>query len=149
MNCLKKISCAFNYLVFAAATLTIAGVLYEGYALKWFDVVGGIFVPVTDFSFIKVMWKWCEKCGLKKGRALAVGAGGMAQAAPIGKGPMAKVGTALEQMAEDIKNDVSGDTIYTKPILPRCMYKIAGNFSFVAEGKKNGLSRKQIKGTVK
>lgn len=52
MNCLKKISCAFNYLVFAAATLTIAGVLYEGYALKWFDVVGGIFVPVTDFSFI-------------------------------------------------------------------------------------------------
>lgn len=112
-------------------------------------VNNGFYDDYQNNLAIKVMWKWCEKCGLKKGRALAVGAGGMAQAAPIGKGPMAKVGTALEQMAEDIKNDVSGDTIYTKPILPRCMYKIAGNFSFVAEGKKNGLSRKQIKGTVK
>lgn len=52
MNGLKRVSCAFNYLVFAAATLTAAGLIYEGYELQWFDVVGGIFVPVMDFSFI-------------------------------------------------------------------------------------------------
>lgn len=112
-------------------------------------VNNGFYDDYQNNLAIKVMWKWCEKCGLKKGRALAIGAGGMAQAAPIGKGPMAKVGAALEQMAEDIQNDASGDTIYTKPIFPRCMYKIAGNFGFSMQGKQNGLSRKQIKGTVK
>lgn len=73
---------------------------------------------IHDFIAIKIIWKWCDKCGLLKGRALAVGAGGMVHAAPLGKGPLAKVDGALEEIAEDIKNNRSGDTIFVKPSFP-------------------------------
>ena len=83
--------------------------------------------------------------GLQKGRALAVGAGGMVHAAPLGKGPLAKVDGALEELAEDIKNSKTGDTIFVKPSFPRFLYTFMGNLSFTAEGKKNGLSKADIK----
>lgn len=108
-------------------------------------VNNGFYDDVQNNIAIKIMWKWCDKCGFLKGRALAVGAGGMVQAAPLGKGPMAKVDKALDQLAEDIKNRRSGDTIFVKPSFPRFLYTLMGNMSFAAEGKKNGLSKKDIK----
>ena len=48
---MKKVICSFNHFVFLATTLTIAGVFYEGMALKWFDIVA-IFILVMDGSFI-------------------------------------------------------------------------------------------------
>ena len=108
-------------------------------------VNNGFYDDVQNNIAIKIMWKWCEKCGLGKGRALAVGAGGMVHAAPLGKGPLAKVDAALEQMAENIKNSRSGDTIFVKPSFPRFLYTFMGNLSFTAEGKKNGLSKADIK----
>ena len=110
-------------------------------------VNNGFYDDAQNNIAIKIMWKWCEKCGLKKGRALAVGAGGLTQAAPIGKGPMAKVGAALEQMADDIQNSRTADTIFVRPAFPRFLYELIGNHSFVTEGKKNGLNRADIKKT--
>ena len=46
-----KVSKILNYFVFIATTLAIAGVFYEGMALKWFDIVG-VFVLIMDVSFI-------------------------------------------------------------------------------------------------
>lgn len=46
-----KVSKLLNYFVFIAATLAIAGVFYEGMALKWFDIVG-VLIIVMDISFI-------------------------------------------------------------------------------------------------
>lgn len=108
-------------------------------------VNNGFYDDVQNNIAIKIIWKWCEKCGLAKGRTLAVGAGGMVHAAPLGKGPLARVDSALEQMAEDIKNNRSGDTIFVKPSFPRFLYIFMGNLSFKAEGKKNGLSKADIK----
>lgn len=108
-------------------------------------VNNGFYDDVQNNIAIKIIWKWCDKCGLLKGRALAVGAGGMVHAAPLGKGPLAKVDGALHQMAEDIKNNRSGDTIFVKPSFPRFLYTFMGNLSFTAEGKKNGLSKADIK----
>ncbi len=48
---MKKISKILNYCVFIATTLAIAGVFYEGMALKWFDVVG-VFILTMDVLFI-------------------------------------------------------------------------------------------------
>ena len=48
---LKKIVYFFNYFVFLAATLAIAGVFYEGMEQKWFDLVG-IFILFMDYSFL-------------------------------------------------------------------------------------------------
>lgn len=108
-------------------------------------VNNGFYDDFQNSIAIKTMWKWCDKCALKKGRALAVGAGGMTKAAPMGKGPMAKVGAALEKMAEDIQKNNSGDTIFVKPSFPRFMYKFMGNISFSLQGKKNGLTRADMK----
>ena len=105
----------------------------------------GFYDDVQNRIAIKIMWKWCDKCGLLKGRAIAVGAGGILHAAPLGKGPMARVDTVLDEFAEDIKNRRLGDTIFVKPSFPRFLYTLMGNMSFTAEGRKNGLSKKDIK----
>ena len=112
-------------------------------------VNNGFYDDVQNRIAIKIMWKWCDECGLLKGSALAVGAGGMVQAAPLGKGPLAKVDDALRQLAENIKNCRSGDTIFVKPSFPRFLYTFMGNMSFTAKGKKNGLSKKDIKNSPK
>lgn len=109
-------------------------------------VNNGFYDDIQNNIALKIIWKWCEKSRLKKGRALAVGAGGMAQAASIGKGPMAKVGASLDTLAEDIRNSKTGETIYTRPSFPRFMYKIAGNIGFTMQGKKNGLKKSEIIG---
>lgn len=48
---MKKIAVLLNYIVFIAATIAIAGVFYEGMALKWYDIVG-IFILIMDYSFL-------------------------------------------------------------------------------------------------
>lgn len=108
-------------------------------------VNNGFYDDMQNSIAIRIMWKWCDECGLAKGRALAVGAGGMVHLAPLGKGPLAQADTALEQMAEDIRNNKSGDTIFIRPSFPRFLYTFMGNMGFVSEGKKNGLSKADIK----
>lgn len=109
----------------------------------------GFYDDVQNRIAIKIMWEWCDKCGLLKGCALAVGAGGMIHAAPLGKGPLAKVDTALDKFAEDIKNRRSGDTVFVKPSFPRFLYTLMGNMSFTVAGKKNCLRKKDIKNAPK
>ena len=73
----------------------------------------------------------------------------MIHAAPLGKGPLADVDKALDEMADDIKNSRSGNAIFVKPSFPRFLYTLMGNRSFTIEGKKNGLSKKDIKNCPK
>ena len=109
-------------------------------------VNNGFYDAVQNHIAIRIVSKWCEKCGLTMGRALAVGAGGMAQAAPIGKGPLLKLGTALEDIADNIKNSETGDTIFVEPAFPRFLYKLVGNMGFTKQGKENGLKKAEITG---
>ena len=51
MERLRKISKVIDVFVFAAATLAIAGVFYEGMTQKWYDFVG-ILVVCMDYSFM-------------------------------------------------------------------------------------------------
>jgi hypothetical protein len=48
---MKKLSKILNYIVFAAATFAIAGVFYEGMALKWYSITK-IFILIMDYSFL-------------------------------------------------------------------------------------------------
>lgn len=109
-------------------------------------VNNGFYDAMQNHIAIRIVSKWCEKCGLTIGRALAVGAGGMAQAAPIGKGPLSKLGRALEDIADNIKNSETDEMIYIEPAFPRFLYKIAGNMSFTKQGKVNGLKKSEISG---
>lgn len=51
MKRLRKISKVIDVFVFAATTLAIAGVFYEGMTQKWYDFVG-ILVVCMDYSFM-------------------------------------------------------------------------------------------------
>ncbi len=97
---------------------------------------------------VRIVKKWCEKCGLLFGQAAMIGAGGMAQAAPLGKGPAAKTGAVIAELARSIDNNECGETLAAEPLFPRFLYKIAGNMSFLKMGKDNGLERADIKRKV-
>lgn len=43
---MRKMIHMLNGFVFVAATLTIMGIVYEGYALKWFPVIGGLIITM-------------------------------------------------------------------------------------------------------
>ncbi len=51
MDKLPKIMGIVDVFVFAATTLAIAGVFYEGMTLKWYDFVGAL-VICMDYSFM-------------------------------------------------------------------------------------------------
>ncbi len=48
---MKKMIDALHVFTFLAATLAIIGVVYEGFALKWFPVVG-VLILIMDFLFM-------------------------------------------------------------------------------------------------
>ena len=108
-------------------------------------VQNGFYDAFQNGIAVRIMKKWCEKCGLHFAQAVMIGAGGMAQAAPLGKGPAAKTGEVIAELARSIDNNADGETLTAEPIFPRFLYKIAGNMSFVKMGKENGLSRADIK----
>lgn len=94
---------------------------------------------------VDMAWRWCECCGLKRGRAIGLGGGEMAQAAPPGVGPSRNLGKALEQMLADIREGNSGETILTEPNFPRFLYIAAGNMGWAMQAKKNGLKRSELR----
>ena len=51
MGKLRRITAIVDVIVFAATTLAIAGVFYEGMTLRWYDFVG-ILVICMDYSFM-------------------------------------------------------------------------------------------------
>lgn len=51
MGKIRKITGFIDIVVFAATTLAIAGVFYEGMTLEWYDFVG-ILVICMDYSFM-------------------------------------------------------------------------------------------------
>lgn len=59
---MKKISCFLNCLVFLITTVAIGCLIYEGYALEWFNIVG-LFILLMDGSFMAatLVNLWVEK----------------------------------------------------------------------------------------
>lgn len=98
---------------------------------------------------IQMVWKWCEKCGLQKGTAIGVGAGGMIKMAPIGRGPSVNLGRAFDKFAEVILDRNSCDDIYVEPNFPRFLYQIAAHGNWRAAAKRNGLKVGELRRKVK
>lgn len=108
-------------------------------------VNNGFYEARQNLPAIGMVWNWCARCGLEKGRALAVGAGEMAQAAPLGHGPAANLGKALERFAQDVQNGATGDPVFVEPNFPRFLYQKAGHLGMRRLAKKNGLSDKEVR----
>lgn len=108
-------------------------------------VNNGFYDAVQNSIAIDMIWNWCEKCNMKKGRALGIGAGGMAQTAPLGHGPSVNLGKSLERFVADIMERKTGETIFTEPNFPRFLYQLAAHTGWRQQAKKNGLKVSDIK----
>lgn len=93
---------------------------------------------------LDMLWKWCEKCGLKRGYGLAVGGGEMARAAPLGHGPSANLGKAIDRLALDILEGGEGSAVYVEPNFPRFLYQMAAHMGWRKRARQNGLKRSDI-----
>lgn len=94
---------------------------------------------------IDMIWNWCDKCGMKKGCSLGVGAGEMSQAAPVGHGPSVNLGKGLDQLAADILAGKTGGSVFIEPNFPRFLYKAAAHIGWRKKAKKNGLKVSELK----
>lgn len=88
---------------------------------------------------------WCEQCGYVYGGGLAVGAGAMN--AQLLKLPGAKNAVAgLERFASAILDGRSVNDHYEDSFLfPRAAYVLAANHSWIPKGKKNGLTKEELR----
>ena len=93
---------------------------------------------------LEMMKIWCEKSGLAWGKAIGIGAGGMALAAPIGSGPFAKLGKELQTLAGLVLAGQSDHDCFVEPDFPRFLYKTIAHFSWRSQARKNGLSGKAL-----
>ncbi|MDR1247398.1 MAG: NAD(P)H-dependent oxidoreductase [Clostridiales Family XIII bacterium] len=88
---------------------------------------------------MELMKNFCVRSGLRWGQGLGVGAGGMVQAAPIGRGPLANLGRALSAFAENIRNGVSADNSFVEPNFPKFLYNMIAHMSWRVQARGNGL----------
>lgn len=96
---------------------------------------------------IDLMYNWCERCGLRWGGGLGIGAGGMLGAmknVPTGVGPRKALGKAFDVLAKQIISGTSGETQFVSPNFPRRAYMIAAHHEFYKTLKLNGLKRRDI-----
>lgn len=70
---------------------------------------------------LEMMENWCVKAGCQWGQGIGVGAGPMIPSlanVPQGKGPMKKLGKALDQLASNVSISASGETTYLTASFP-------------------------------
>lgn len=114
--------------------------------VKVYAIVNNGFYDAAQNSIaVDMIWKWCERCRFEKGCAVAVGAGEMLRAAPLGHGPSTNAGNALDKLADNIKNRNFADSIFVEPNFPRPLYRFAAHVGWRKQAKKNGLKVKDIK----
>lgn len=94
---------------------------------------------------LEMMECWCGKAGLKWGRGVGIGAGGiLSGGVPPEKGPRKNSSAALRELAENIAGLKSGPNRFVSPNLPRIVYKTAAEIGWGRKGKANGLKRKDL-----
>lgn len=111
-------------------------------------VNGGFYEGKNSIIAIDMMKHWCKKAGLKWGQALGSGAGdmyGSLSSLPIGVGPSANLGRALDKIADTINRLDMGENIIISPNIPRFAWKIGASILvWNKRAKANGLSKKDL-----
>ena len=159
----------------ASAEIDVDGEMYVHKTVLHVIVNNGFYEASQNKTAIEMAHIWGNKCGFKRGSDIAVGAGGMVQMAPMGKGPMHNLGAAMKELAGDIRSYGSGrDTSYgaasdncswcfrskktnsnnrsevilVEPNFPRFLYIQCAHMGWHQMAKKNGLRAKDIEGII-
>ncbi len=94
---------------------------------------------------MELLRHWCRRAGLCWGRGVCVGGGGMANAAPLGRGgPLSPIARALDALAASVLSGGLGEDILAQPALPRRLYVAAAHLGWNKTGRKNGLSKADL-----
>lgn len=97
-------------------------------------------------NLLSMVKDWCEKCGYEYCGGIAIGAGEMLKMFTNGQGPGRNVGDGLARLAGAIRNGTKVGDIYADAQgFPRWMYMLIANMNWPRGGKKNGISKKELK----
>ncbi len=107
-------------------------------------VNNGFYEARQNQHAIEMIRHFCAAAGLRWGRGLGVGGGPMSEQARIGYGPMKRAGSALDTLAENIRQKTCGDPLYALPNFPRALYVLGGNLGWPMQAKRNGVSKKAL-----
>lgn len=101
-------------------------------------------------NLLQMVQIWSEKCSYTYCGGLAIGAGEMLgtliRRIPLCSGPMKHAGKALLLLSERIREGKAlEEDLYIGPaFFPRFLYILAAHINFRGEGKKNGLSARDL-----
>lgn len=107
-------------------------------------VNSGFFEPEQSRHALAMSRIWAEKCGFLWGQGLAVGAGEMLKSLPMGKGPAASLGKALDALTTQMTAGTRQEDQFVAPSFPRCLYKMMGNIGWRMQAKQNGVAAKAM-----
>ncbi len=96
---------------------------------------------------LQLMRNWCVKAKVRWGQGLGIGAGAMIASIhtlPHGAGPKKNITRALITLADSINASKNGENFYTAPNFPRFLYKLAGEYGWRRQLKKNGLRARDL-----
>lgn len=117
----------------------------KGQPRTYLVINNGFYDARQNHIAAEMFWNWCEACGFEKGYAVCVGGGEMAQAAPLGHGPSANLGKAIDRLAADVREKKSGQTVYVEPNFPRFLYLQAAHIGWKKQARQNGLKASEIR----
>ena len=96
---------------------------------------------------IGIIKNWCARSGLRWGRGIGIGAGGMlpmVKNIPPGQGPMKNIDRALSLLSMDILASESGENVFVSPNFPRFAYKFGAEMGWGKAARANGLKKKDL-----
>ena len=111
-------------------------------------VNNGFFEGQQNHIALEIMNNWCIRSGLHFGQGIGQGAGemmGFIENVPVGHGPLKKLGSAMQRLADNIHSRGIDEPMLFSPDIPRFVWKFSGTrFFWNANAKKNGLKKKDI-----
>jgi len=114
-------------------------------------VNNGFYEGEQNAVAISMLRNWCVRAGLAWGQGVGIGAGEILKREPVMKmasvmarGSLKRYRAALDALAGHILAKEGGETLYTRPGMPRALYMFGGDISFRVSAKKNGLTKRDM-----
>lgn len=107
-------------------------------------VNNGFYDSCQNALALEMMQHFTQEAGLTWGQGIGIGAGGMMRSAPIGAGPLARLGKKLNALADTILQGRSAENVTLDPNFPRFLYIQAAHMGWRLQAKKNGLKRSEL-----
>lgn len=108
-------------------------------------VNSGFFESEKNLVAIEILKNFCLEAGLKWGRALAFGGGGMVvSSSRLNFGPLKGLGLELERLAADALAGAEGPDRLATPKVPKWFYKFGAHLLWRWKAFRNGLKGKDL-----